>query len=198
VNTSPRWRDSLGVEDIVFVDDNVPKVAVQAPIVSTLLDYVPEESDLVVCAIGSPSVREHVVAVLETKNARMVTFIHDRALLGDNVEIGLGSVICPDVVITSDVRIGSHVHVNIGCSVGHDVHIGDFVTMSPACNLTGQDVLENGVFLGVAVSVIPGKRIGTGSIVGAGSIVVKDVPTRVTTFGNPSVVVGKRPTSDRE
>lgn len=193
VNTSPEWIAKTEIASIVFVDDRLPQIPVHAPVISTLQDYVPDATDLVVCAIGSPVVRRKVVEMLNAKNAQIVSFVHDRAIVGHNVVMGVGVVVCPNALLSSDVRIGEHVHINTGCAIGHDVVVGDFVTLSGGCQLTGNVSVESDVFLSVAVSVIPGKRIGAGSLVGAGSVVLKDVPVGVTVFGNPSVIIGKRP-----
>lgn len=193
VNTSPLWRSRAGIGDVVFVDDVAPKFPLRAPIISTVRYYTPNERDLVICAIGVPEVRREVVEVLLSRGARMTIFVHDRAILGENVAVATGAVVCPDVLVSCDVQIGEHVQINTGCSIGHDVTIGDYVTLSSACNLTGNVTVEAGAFLATAVSIIPGKRIGAGSLVGAGSVVLKDVPAGVTVFGNPSTIVGKRP-----
>ncbi|TFC94713.1 acetyltransferase [Cryobacterium sinapicolor] len=193
VKSSPRWCESSEIGSVVFVDDNVPTVPVRAPIISTVRDYWPAEGDLVICAIGAPSARRDVSRLLSQRNAPPGTFVHDRAMLGDNVQLGLGAIVCPDVLITCDVRIGVNVHVNIGSTIAHDVIIGDFVTLSPGCNLTGNVRIEDGAFLGTAVTVIPGKTVGQDALIGAGSLVLKNIPPRVTAFGNPCVIVGKRP-----
>lgn len=192
VNTSPRWRARAGISEIVFVDDEASRVPMRAPIISTVSDYAPGERDVVICAIGAPKVRREVVEVLRSKDAPTTIFVHDRAIIGDNVVLGIGTIVCPGVLVSCDVQIGEYVHINIGSTIGHDVSIGDFVTLSPACNLNGNVTIEGGVFLGTAVSIIPEKRIGASSIVGAGSVVVKNIPADVTAFGNPSVVIGRR------
>lgn len=192
VKTSPRWAERLGIDSVVFVDDNEPTVPVRAAIISTVREYWPEDRDLVICAIGAPAARRDVTRLLAMRDAPMGTFVHDRAVLGDNIQLGVGSIVCPDVLITCDVVIGDNVHINIGCTIAHDVTIGDFSTLSPACNLNGDVRIEDGVFLGTAVTVIPGKTVGSGAVVGAGSLVLKNIPPRVTAFGNPCVIVAKR------
>lgn len=192
VRTSPEWRERTRIEGVVFIDDRVPSVPVRAPIVSTLSNFKPEALDLVICAIGSPEVRQSIVDELRTRSVEFASFIHDRAVVGDDVVVGVGSVICPDVLLTCDVMIGEHVHINAGCMIGHDVSIGDFVTLSSACNLTGGVRVEDRAFLATAVTIIPGVSVGNGAFVGAGSLVLKDVPAGVTVFGNPSKAIGKK------
>jgi len=195
LDSSPRFREENAVDEIVFINDGDPEVPVPARVVSRIDEFVPQPNDLVLCAIGVPASRRAVVQKLSDKGAAFATFVHDRAILGANVTIGEGSVVCPGVIITTDIRIGEQVHVNINSSIGHDVTIGDYVTLSPACNLMGGVNVAGDVFFGTAVTVIPGRTIGARSVVGAGSVVVKNVPADVTSFGNPSTTFTK-PTTD--
>ena len=67
--------------------------------------------------------------------------IHPNSVVGDNVVVGKGSIICPATVISCDVTIGSCVAINIGCTIGHDVIIQDFVHLSPNTSLSGGTLL---------------------------------------------------------
>lgn len=192
VRSSPRWLDDAGINEIVFVDDNIPKIPVNAAVVSKLETYFPKTDDSVICAVGSPEVRRKIVQVLRGRGAHFATFVHDRVILGDQVELNAGVVICPNALLSSNIRVGEHVHINVASSIGHDVSIGDFTTLSAACNLTGGVVVGSGAFLATATTIIPGLKIGDGAYVGAGCIVLKDVPAHTTVFGNPGRTVGKR------
>lgn len=192
VNSSPEWAKRNLVGEIVFIDDKIPQISVRAPIVSTIASYRPQENDLVICAIGSPGVRKALVSAFQQHSARFATFVHDRAIIGDNVELGTGVVVCPDVLLSSDIRVADQVHINARCAIGHDVSIGEFATLSAGCNLTGNVTIGEMAFLATAVTVIPGMQIGSSSYIGAGSVVIKNVPADVTVFGNPSVIVGRK------
>ena len=192
VNSSSEWVRINSIGEIVFIDDNVPEIPIRAPLVSTIVDYRPQQNDLVICAIGSSKVRRRVVSILEGKSASLTTFVHDRAMVGDNVQLGVGVVICPDVLLSSDIRVGDHVQINARCAIGHDVTIGEFATLSAGCNVTGNVSIGDMAFLATAVTVIPGKQIGHSAYVGAGSVVLKNVPADVTVFGNPSVIVARK------
>lgn len=189
LDASPHFLELNSISEIVFIDDSNPEVPVDAPIVSTIVDFAPRASDLVICAIGDPSARRTVVDLLEGRGAIFVTFVDDRAVLGANVTLGSGTLICPGVVVTSNVNFGRHVHVNINCSIGHDVNVRDYVTLSPSCNLMGGVSVSEHAFIGTAVTILPKKSVGERALVGAGSVVVKDIPPDVTSFGNPSVTI---------
>lgn len=192
VKSSPEWAKRNSVGEIVFIDDKIPQIPVRARIVSTMANYRPREHDLVICAIGSPDVRKAVVSALQQHSVRFATFVHDRAVIGDNVELGAGVVVCPDALLSSDIRVADQVHINVRCAIGHDVSIGEFATLSAGCNLAGNVAIGEMAFLATAVTVIPGKQIGPSSYIGAGSVVIKNVPAGVTVFGNPSAIVGRK------
>lgn len=190
IGTSPRWRAANAVDSIVYVDDVTPPVQVAAPIIGTLDGYIPEASDVFLCAIGEPSSRSRITAELISRGGQPINFIHDRALIGESVELGSGVVICPDAILSNHVNVGDNVQINTGCAIGHDVRIGAGCTLSGSVNLTGNVTIGDGVFFGTAATVLPGLRVGQNSVIGAGSMVMKDVPNDVTVFGNPSRTVG--------
>lgn len=190
VKLSPQWTANLGVDEVAFLDDQVPAISVDAEILGGVGGFEFEETDVALVAIGSPATRRSVTELLHERGATLGTFVADGAIIGDRVRLGPGVVICPGVVITSDIEIGDHAHININCTVGHDVRIGEYVTLSPACNLTGGVVVSNDAFLGTAVTVVPDLTIGAGSYIGAGSIVVKNVPPKTKAFGNPARAIG--------
>jgi len=78
------------------------------------------------------------------------------------------------------------VQVNVGCSLSHDVVLGDHVTLSPGCRLTGGVSVGEGAFFGVGAVVGPRVTIGAGARVGAGAVVLHDVDPGVTVHGVPA------------
>lgn len=105
--------------------------------------------------------------------------------MGDHVSINRGVEFYPDLLTRSKIIIGSNVYIapNV-CfhASGHDInnlkkHIG-------APILIGDDV-----WIGAGSILLPGVTVGSGSIVGAGSVVTKDVPPRTISAGVPSRVV---------
>lgn len=140
-----------------------------------------------VIAIGSGSARRRIDEWATGQGREAATLVHPAAVIGRNrVEIGPGAVICAASVVTTNIRLGRHVHLNMGVTVGHDVVIGDYVTLSPHASLSGWVVLDDEVLVGTGGSVIPGRRIGARTVVGAGAAVIHDLPADVTAVGVPA------------
>jgi sugar O-acyltransferase (sialic acid O-acetyltransferase NeuD family) len=147
----------------------------------------------VVVAIGSSAARNRVVRRIRACCANPFAILaHPRAWIGANVQIGPGSVICAGALVTTDIRIAEHVHVNIGCTIGHDAVLADFVTLNPSVNISGNVCLQEGSEVGTGSVVIPGCTVGRWAIVGAGSVVTKQIPADSTVVGAPARVVKER------
>ena len=139
-----------------------------------------------VVGIGSPVDRRQVSEKFDNAGWQAATLIHPNATIGADVEILAGSVICSHVSITTHVRLGCHVHVNLNSTIGHDCRIGDFVTINPLVAVSGDVELGSGATMGTHSSILQGLHVGTNSIVGAGAVVVKDVPANTTVVGVPA------------
>ena len=75
---------------------------------------------------------------------------------------------------------------NCHTTIGHDVRIGAWATISANCDLTGHTEIGEAAYFGSGARVIPGKKVGARAVVGAGSVVIRDVPEGVSVFGNPA------------
>lgn len=172
-----------------FLDDRIDaleRFPGDRKVVSAIRDFSPDENDRLLVALGNPKIKNTVVRSLLSRGAKFLTFVHPSAILGENVVLGEGVVICPRCVLTSDIVVGEFAMYNVASTSGHDVHVGAFCTLSGQCELTGGVILEEGVFLGCHALVIPGKRVGAWATVGAGSVVINDVKPGATVFGNPA------------
>lgn len=141
----------------------------------------------VVCAVGAAKVRKVIIEKIQVfPNVRFATLIDPDITLSDRVSIGEGSIICAGSIITVDIRIGNHVILNLDCTVGHDACLEDFVTVYPSVNVSGNVLVEECAELGTGTQIIQGKKIGAQTIVGAGAVVVKDLPEKCTAVGSPA------------
>lgn len=147
----------------------------------------------VIVAIGNPSIKKRIVEeIKKIEGVSFPTIVHPRALIGNKVHIGEGCVVCANTIITTDVVIKNHVILNLSCTIGHDSIIEDFVTVAPGSLISGNVKICEGSDIGTGSNIIQGKKIGSWSIVGAGAVVIKDVPDNVTSVGNPAKVIKNR------
>jgi sugar O-acyltransferase (sialic acid O-acetyltransferase NeuD family) len=158
------------------------------------IDWLRAHSEVdVVIAIGSPADRHRIATHIRDKAANaFATLVHPRAWVGRQVQIGPGSIVCAGALVTTDIHLGEHVHVNIGCTIGHDSALGDFVTLNPSVNVSGNVDLEQGVEVGTRSVLIPHANVGEWSIIGAGAVVTKPLSANVTAVGAPAKVIKTR------
>ncbi|MCX6889709.1 MAG: transferase, partial [Verrucomicrobia bacterium] len=71
----------------------------------------------------------------------------------------------------------------------HDASLGPWTSLSAQCDITGHVRVADRVFMGSRASIIPSKSVGSRSIVGAGAVVVTDVPPDVTVVGIPARIL---------
>jgi sugar O-acyltransferase (sialic acid O-acetyltransferase NeuD family) len=142
-----------------------------------------------VCAIGNPKIRSQIVERFSVRDCKFASIVHPDVRIPHSVRIGAGTVVMAGTQFTTDVNIGSHVVVYLNCAITHDVEIGSFCTIASACNLSGGAVLETGVQLGVGTNILPRRRIGAWSIIGAGGVVTDDIPACSIAVGVPCRVI---------
>lgn len=146
-----------------------------------------------VAAIGNPKLREIAVKDAEKNGFKYATLIHPSVILSNPqaIRIGTGSIVCAGCIITTEVTIGSHVIINLDCSIGHDAILEDYVTLSPGCHISGVNAIRRNAFLGTGAVTIEHCEIGARAIIGAGATVVGNIPEDVTAVGVPAKPVRK-------
>jgi sugar O-acyltransferase (sialic acid O-acetyltransferase NeuD family) len=185
-------NDSCDLNFIGFIDDGNPNVELLETRSSKLLggkEVLLQLKDAhYVVAIADPKVRKKYVQFAEESKLIAQNLYHPSATFGFDVEVGKGSIICSHVSLTTNVRIGNHVHLNLNSTVGHDAELADFVTINPSVSLSGGVKISEGVEIGTQGVVLPNIAIGSYSIIGAGSVVTKNVPKNVTAYGVPAII----------
>lgn len=171
-----------------FLDDDrsVSKKGLPLPWMGTVEDFEPAADRMVVMGLGNSEPRRKVVQQLQQKGAKFLTYRHPSVIVGDRVEIGEGTVICPRCILTCDIVVGDFNFLNLCVTVGHDVRTESFVSISSQVDLCGGVVLEESVWIGSGARLIPGRRAGAGARIGAGAVVIRDVVEATTVFGNPA------------
>lgn len=119
----------------------------------------------------------------------------DGLIVGDRSQIGQGSRIGHGVVLGCDVIMGPDVVIFTG---GHAYADPDNPINLQGATPNRPVVVGDDVWIGTRVIVMPGVQIGAGAVVGAASVVTKDVPPYAVVAGNPARVIKWRrePSSD--
>lgn len=129
-----------------------------------------------VIAIGNGKTRKKIVNRIGRKNNEFLTVIHPSTIVSDSAIIGNGTVIQAGTIITVDVEIGNHCRIDTNCTIAHDSKISDFVDISPGAHINGTNKIQTGAFVGSATTTKENISIGKWSIIGAGTVLLADVP----------------------
>ncbi len=157
-----------------------------APVLGSVEEYIPENDDVFICAVGDPLEKRKYVRLLESRGAKFVSVVHPTAYIGANVKLGAGCIVAPNASITNDSVVGDHVIVNINASVCHDNIVGDFTTICPGCCLSGWVKIGKSVFVGAGAVIIPDVSLGDSVFVAAGAVVTHAFPEKVMVAGVPA------------
>lgn len=109
------------------------------------------------------------------------TIIHPRALIQD-AQIGRGGLICPGVMVTTNVTIQDYVVLNLNSTVGHDSTIGTYVTCNPGSSVSGKCIIHEGVYFGVGAATKEGVDIAKDVTIGGQAFVTKTITTPNSTW----------------
>lgn len=187
INNFRETWDVLG-----FIDDDVSKWGnvIDNHRVIGGVDYLKtlDEATYVVIAIGNYKVKKKIVESLSGRYP-FATIIHPRVLTHDFMTVGDGTIIYEGAILTIDIRIGSHVIISPKCGIGHDSIIKDYVTLLWNVNISGNDVIEEGVMMGTGSTIIQNLKIGREAMVGAGAVVVNHIPAGATVVGVPAKII---------
>ena len=79
--------------------------------------------------------------------------------------------------------------VNTGAIIEHDCKIGDYCHIAPGVHISGAVEIDKLSFIGIGTAIIQGIKIGKNVTIGAGSVVIKNIPDNVIAVGNPAKIV---------
>lgn len=175
-----------------FIDDNTDnwgKVINGYSVIGGIdsLEFLSNDTYIVI-AIANYKVKKNIVNKINNK-FKFATIVHPKVWIHDYMTVGEGTIIYEGAILTANIEIGNHVIISPKCGVGHDSIIKDYVSLLWNVNISGNDLIEEGVMMGSGSTVIQGKKIGKGSIIGAGAVVVNDIESFSTAVGVPAKVI---------
>jgi sugar O-acyltransferase (sialic acid O-acetyltransferase NeuD family) len=191
-----RHANSGECVDLFVASDDAPNIGQRihgAEIIgeSRFFDQYGATTANIYIAVGSMRLRQllHGKCVERFDNAVFPALVHPSVRMDrrqDAVRLGSGSIICAGTVLTTDIRIGEFVHLNLNCTVGHDTVIGDYSTLSPGVHVSGGVRLGKGCFVGTGAVFLENVGAPEDTVVGAGATVVKTIEVPGTYVGTPA------------
>ena len=181
--------EDLGVEIIGLIDKSSPdcQVCSRYPYLGDdqwLLEKGPESKSKIILTPDAPDVREKIFAEYAKHGFEF------GAILGGNISnsavVGEGTVIQKSAYISSCVRLGKAVKINVGARIMHDSSIGNFSTVAPDAVVLGKVVIGKNCYIGANSTILPGITVGDRSVVGAGAVVSRNVAKNTTVKGVPA------------
>jgi sugar O-acyltransferase (sialic acid O-acetyltransferase NeuD family) len=143
----------------------------------------------VIVSIGDNRTRLAMAGHVVMQGLPLAAVTDPTAFLAPDAHLSPGSVLMPGSIVVTGSTIGQNVIINTAATVDHDCVVGDGVHVAPGVHLGGGVAVDSEVFIGIGATVAPGIRIGARSIIGAGTVVLRDVPAGVVMVGNPGRIL---------
>ena len=167
----------IGQEVTFFVDAKYANETAKP-----ISEFNPEEYVMMV-AVADSKDRFDIVQHLP-KETKYFTFIHPTAqIMDDNIEVGEGSFIGANSILTTNIKIGKHAILNRGNQIGHDCRIGDYFSAMPGAIVSGNVTIYDLIYIGTNSAIKEKLSIHSLSTIGMNSCVVKSIE-------EPGVYVG--------
>jgi sugar O-acyltransferase (sialic acid O-acetyltransferase NeuD family) len=117
---------------------------------------------------------------------QLVSLVDPTAFVSRTAVMGKGSVIYPGCFVGLQARVGNFVFMLSNSVINHDVILEDRILVNSGVVLAGGVHVGGDSLLGQACTVREKLKIGNGSLVGMGAVVIKDVPPQSVVVGNPA------------
>lgn len=172
-----------------YIDDNFEKGTMinGVPVIGNI-DYLNSirEPINVVCAIGSSITRRTTIEKITSLHIEFPNLLDPSVIISDSVVLGKGVIICAGSILTVNIKINDFVIINLDCTIGHDAKLDSYVTLYPSVNVSGKVSIGEATEIGTGTHIIQGKSVLNETIIGAGAVVVRDIPARCTALGSPA------------
>lgn len=180
-----------GTEFVVkgFLDDKTDALdnyADYPPIIDSVEHYEPQENDVFICALGEPKWKRIYSEMILAKGGEFINLVHNKAFIGKNTKLGRGCIISRGASVSCDVVVGDFVTLQRLSTVGHDACVGNYCHMGTYSFIGGYATMEDMSMIYTRGTLIPHKRLGESSVLGAGSVAMTNVKRGTTVIGIPA------------
>jgi sugar O-acyltransferase (sialic acid O-acetyltransferase NeuD family) len=175
-----------------FIDGNDKHVGLEInnkPIIGTDNWIINQNKSInIAFGIGSPQLIKKLSTLFTGNNLlKFPNLIHPN-VIGDwnNISFGVGNIICAGNVFTTSIHIGNFNYLNLSCTLGHDSIIGNYNVINPTVNISGGVEMGDEILLGTGSQILQYKKICSNCVVGAGSVVTKNLEEKGVYIGTPA------------
>ena len=183
VNQYTNSPECLSVADDALQQDG--KIFCGLTVISPVIRAL-EAGVLFHVAIGENPVRENFFKAGLSYDGLPYTVVHPYSVVAPEATIGDGVFVAAGVIIAPYSIIGDGTIINHGAVVDHDCVVGQFSHIAPNATLGGGAVLGKHVLIGAGANILPQVKVGDYSKIGAGAVVVNNVPADTTFVGIPA------------
>jgi sugar O-acyltransferase (sialic acid O-acetyltransferase NeuD family) len=158
-------------------------------------NYFDRTKHKAIVAVGNPITRQKITIPLVQRYGMGIftSLISPFAnIMADNVDIGMGTVICANCILTCDIKLGNFAQLNLATTIGHDTTAGDFFTTAPGVHVSGKVVAGHRVYMGTNSSTVENISICDDVTVGAAACVSKDITESGIYVGVPARKMEKK------
>jgi len=190
-----RMREENAIQVVAVLDDDARlwgKHFMNLTVQGAIHEIALVQAEAAVIAIGDNSARRRVYETVKALGIPLLNVIHPSAVIAADVQLGDGIVVFANVVVNIGARVGDNVILNTACTVDHDCVIGAHAHIAPGVHLAGGVSIGEGTLMGIASSAIPLVEIGKWVTVGAGSVVVRNIPDNVTIASIPARILEQK------
>lgn len=183
--------NSIGArwEKFLFIDDRTEASEVNKTEVISFEKLKqtigPPRIELII-ALGEPELRAILREKVTEAGYSLATLIHPSSVVGTDTVIGPGAVIQYGCFISCNAVIGENVFIQPNVCIGHDTVVHSDAVISSYVCAAGHCTIGEKTYIGMSVPIKEGSVIGKNTIVGMGSVVLKDLPDGIIALGNPA------------
>ncbi len=180
----PEWSLKGFIDDDLSIQDSLID---GYPVIGTIekLNETKEEI-FAICSLGVARTRKKVIDKITNPLIKFATLIDPDARVYRDSTVGEGSIICGGSILAINTHVGKHVIINLNCTLGHDDIVEDYCVINPGVNVSGKVTVHQISDLGTGAKVLQGLQVGPDTTVGAGAVVIKDMPSKCVAVGAPA------------
>lgn len=130
-------------------------------------------------------------------NFEFISAVHPNTVIGGNVKISDGCLIMSHAVINNGAELGQHCFMGTSSSLDHDSFLGNYSSLGPKTTVGGNVKIGECTAISLGVNIINEIAIGNHSVVGAGSLVLKNLGDNIVAYGSPAKEVKKRTVGEK-